>query len=263
MTFTTPMTARRADRRRERPGHGAEVSARPRRSGAEPADRGAADGSGAEQAEHRHRLGPGGRVVLEQPAHRGGDRERARLAHAAHRHAQVLGLDQHERAARRERVDDRVGDLGREPFLHLRPLREAVDEPRDLRQAGDAAVVAGDVRDVRAAVERQRGGARRSSRAGCRARCTISSWSASNVTDRGGAPDPRAGRSQISRVHLRDAVRRAQQAVAVGIFADREQELADRLLDARERRSPRRRPSSASVVAHIESLLHRRRGTRR
>ena len=73
----------------------------------------------------------------------------------AHRHAEVLGLDHHERAAGLEHVDDRVGDLGREPFLHLRALGEAVDEARELRQAGDATVVAGDVRDVRAAVERR------------------------------------------------------------------------------------------------------------
>ena len=34
-----------------------------------------------------------------------------------------------------EDLDDRVGDLGREPLLHLRPLGEAVDEARELRQA--------------------------------------------------------------------------------------------------------------------------------
>ncbi len=55
---------------------------------------------------------------------------------------------------------------------------------------------------------------------------TISSWSASNVTVR-----CRAGSScrplAISRVHLRDPVRGAGKAVAVGVLADREQELAD------------------------------------
>ena len=53
-----------------------------------------------------------------------------------------------------ELLDERVGDLGGEPLLHLRPAGEALDEPRDLREAGDAAVVAGDVRDVGHAVER-------------------------------------------------------------------------------------------------------------
>ena len=37
----------------------------------------------------------------------------------------------------RERVVERLGDLGREPFLHLRALRQQVDDARDLRQAGD------------------------------------------------------------------------------------------------------------------------------
>ena len=60
-----------------------------------------------------------------------------------------------------ERVDHRVGDLRGEPLLHLRALGEPVDEPGELRQAGDAAVVAGDVRDVRRARGTGRGGVRR------------------------------------------------------------------------------------------------------
>ena len=51
-----------------------------------------------------HRLGPGGRVVAEQAADGRGDGGRARLAHAAHRHAQVLGLDDHDDAARLQHV---------------------------------------------------------------------------------------------------------------------------------------------------------------
>ena len=66
-------------------------------------------------------------------------------------------------------VDDRVGDLGGEPLLHLRPLRVAVDEAGDLREPGDAAVVAGDVRDVGAAVEREEVVLAVASTSGCRA----------------------------------------------------------------------------------------------
>ena len=34
-----------------------------------------------------------------------------------------------------ERLLDRLGDLDRQPLLHLQPAREHVDEPRQLRQA--------------------------------------------------------------------------------------------------------------------------------
>ena len=62
-------------------------------------------------------------------------------------------IDEHARGL--EPLDERVGDLGGEPLLHLRPPGEPVDEPRELRQPGDAAVVARDVRDVRRPVERR------------------------------------------------------------------------------------------------------------
>ena len=71
------------------------------------------------------------------------------LLDPAHRHAQMLGLDHHEDTSGLERPLDRVGDLGREPLLHLWTLREHVDDPGDLRQAGDAAVLVRDVGDVR------------------------------------------------------------------------------------------------------------------
>ena len=87
--------------------------------------------------------------VAEQAPHRRGDRGRARLADAPHRHAQVLGLDHHQHApGLRALRSMRVGDLGGEPLLHLRALGVAVDQPGQLRQAGDAAVVVRDVGDV-------------------------------------------------------------------------------------------------------------------
>ena len=52
-------------------------------------------------------------------------------------------------------LDQRVGDLGGEALLHLGPAGEALDQPGDLRQPGDPAVVARDVRDVGHAVERR------------------------------------------------------------------------------------------------------------
>ena len=43
---------------------------------------------------------------------------------------------------------DGVGDLGGHPLLDLEPLGEAVDQPGQLGQPGDPAVVAGDVGHV-------------------------------------------------------------------------------------------------------------------
>ena len=48
---------------------------------------------------------------------------------------------------------ERVGDLGRQPLLHLQPAGEHVDDPRDLAETEDAAV--GEIRDVRLAEEGQ------------------------------------------------------------------------------------------------------------
>ena len=48
---------------------------------------------------------------------------------------------------------DRLGDLRREPLLHLQPAREHVDDARDLAEADHAAVR--NVGDVALAEERQ------------------------------------------------------------------------------------------------------------
>ena len=68
-----------------------------------------------------------------------------------------------------ERALDRVGDLRGEPLLHLRPPGVAVDQPGDLRQPGDAAVLARDVGDVGLADERDEVVLAHASTAGCRA----------------------------------------------------------------------------------------------
>ena len=89
-----------------------------------------------------HGLGSGGRVA-QLAAHGAGDGLGAALAHAAHRHAQVLGLDHDDDAARVEVLDERVGDLRREPLLHLRAAGEDVDEPGQLGQPRDPAALGG------------------------------------------------------------------------------------------------------------------------
>ena len=60
----------------------------------------------------------------------------------------------HRDPARRDEVDERVGDLLAEPFLDGEPARVQPNQPRQLRDAED--LRAGDVRDVCGAVERQR-----------------------------------------------------------------------------------------------------------
>ena len=50
-------------------------------------------------------------------------------------------------------LHQRVGDLGGQPLLHLRAAGEHVDQPGQLGQPGDPAVLRRDVADVRDAVE--------------------------------------------------------------------------------------------------------------
>src|SRR3954466_2526323 len=69
-------------------------------------------------AEHEaHGLAAGGGAVAEDAPHRGGDRGGAGLADAAHGHAQVLGLDDHDDTLRLEDVVERIGDLAGQPLL--------------------------------------------------------------------------------------------------------------------------------------------------
>src|SRR5205807_2045489 len=75
-----------------------------------------------------HGLVAGSHAVPELAPDGGRHGERARLPHAPHRHAEVLGLQHDEHAARLQAVVDLVGDLGGEAFLNLGALRERVDE---------------------------------------------------------------------------------------------------------------------------------------
>src|ERR671914_550554 len=101
-----------------------------------------------------HRLGPGLRVIPEVAADRGRDGFRPRLSYAAPRHAQVLGLDHDDDAARLEGRHQRVGDLAGHPLLHLRPPGVDVHQPGELGQPGDMPLFVGRVPHMRHAVER-------------------------------------------------------------------------------------------------------------
>src|SRR5690606_30444622 len=109
--------------------------------------------TGLAPQDEAHRLGAR-RAVAHLAAHGRRDGPRARLAHAAHRHAQVLALDDDDGPARLQVLHERVRDLGREALLDLRAPRVHLDEARELGQARDAPVDVGDVADVRDAVER-------------------------------------------------------------------------------------------------------------
>ena len=116
----------------------------------------------------RQELAARARVVAHEPAQRRGDRRRARLLHAAERHAHVLGLEHDADALGRELALQPVGDLRRQPLLDLQRAGEVVDDAGELRQPDDP--LAGEVADVRDAARTAAGGARTASGTGCRAR---------------------------------------------------------------------------------------------
>src|SRR5215207_5839082 len=78
--------------------------------------------------------------VAQLAACRAGDGFRAWLAYAAHGHAEVLALDDHNHPARLQDVVDRIGDLGGESFLHLRSLGVDINEAGELAEPGDLPV---------------------------------------------------------------------------------------------------------------------------
>src|SRR5680860_257151 len=178
----------------------------------------------SQRPEEAHRLGPGCRVVLEDAAHRRGDGQRTGLLDPAHRHAQVLRFDDHEGAVRCELRHECVGDLGGEAFLDLRTFGVAVDETGDLGEAGDAAVVARDVRDMRSTVEGDE--------------VVLAHRVERYVTNHdhlvvvfleGHVEMLRRFLVQATedlRVHVRDSIGGAREPVAVRVLADRDEDLA-------------------------------------
>jgi hypothetical protein len=129
-------------------------------------------------------------------------------------------------------LHEKVGDLRGEPLLDLRPAGVHLDDPGQLRQAGDPSLGTRDVADVRDALERQQ--------------MVFAEAHHLDVADqhqllvagleRGGQHlrrvDPQAG-EQLS-VRPGDPGRGLAQPVAVGVLADRDQDLPHRLLDAHE-----------------------------
>src|SRR6266545_6624667 len=93
------------------------------------------------------------RIGLEAAEHGARDRERVLLLDAAHRHAQVRGLDDYRDADGLNFLPDCLRNLARHPFLDLEPARENLDKPRYLAETDDLATR--DVGNVTAAEEWQ------------------------------------------------------------------------------------------------------------
>src|SRR3954471_10956864 len=110
-----------------------------------------AKGGTAAQLDQLEKLHARARVGAEGPEHRAGHGKRVLLLDATHRHAQVCRLDDDRDAERGNLLADRVGDLAREPLLHLQAAAEYVDDPWNLAEPDHP--VARQVRDVAFAEE--------------------------------------------------------------------------------------------------------------
>ena len=92
-------------------------------------------------------------LCTECPEHRGRHRCRVLLLDAAHHHAQVPRFHHHADAQRLGGFLNRLGNLYRQPLLHLQAPREDFHQPRHFAQADHLALR--NVRDVYLAEERQ------------------------------------------------------------------------------------------------------------
>ena len=80
-------------------------------------------------------LGARGGVAAELAVQCGGDRTGPRCSDATYGHAQMLGLHDDTQTARRNVILEPVGDLLRQPFLHLGAAGEQLDYPSQLGEA--------------------------------------------------------------------------------------------------------------------------------
>src|SRR5659263_492449 len=220
VTLTTPMTSVRPS----------PVRASGRGAGRAPVLTGRAWACTSATEHEAHRLGTR-RGAAHLATHRRRHGARAGLVHAAHRHAQVLALDDDDDPARLEELDQGVRDLAREPLLHLGAPGEDIDEPCELAQPRDAAVRAGDVPDVRDPVERHEVVLAR--------RVQLDALDEDHLVV---AEVERRGQDVLGPLTqtceglgegARDPCRGVPQALAVRVLADADEQLADGRLDAR------------------------------
>src|ERR1700691_762198 len=78
------------------------------------------------------------RLFLAEASHHGaGHRRRILFLDSTHHHAQVAGFNHHAHALRRNRFLNRIGNLPRQPFLHLQAARKYFNQARNLAQPDD------------------------------------------------------------------------------------------------------------------------------
>src|ERR1700730_1762561 len=179
-----------------------------------------------------HRLSAGDVVVAERSAHRRGHGPRARLAHPAHRHAQVLRLDDHHHPTWFQRVHQGVGYLAGHPLLHLRAPRIDIDQPGQLGKPGDLALVVRDIADVRDPDEREQVMFARPVHLDVADDDHLVMVRVEHGAEHVLRALPQPG--ELLRVGPRDPGRGVAQAVALRVLADGEEDLPDRALDARQ-----------------------------
>ena len=154
-------------------------------------------------------------------------------------------LDHHAATVGLQHFHQGVGDLAGQPLLHLRSPRVALDQARQLAQADDAA--ARDIADVGDPRERQQ--------------VVLAEGGEGDVAqdDHLLVPLVKGRLEMLLRVfaqtgeelcvRLGDTMRRALQPLSIGIFADGEQDLAHRRLDARLVEVPRRSRAIAPICS--------------
>src|SRR5215472_13327877 len=179
-----------------------------------------------------HGFGPGAVRIAEDAAHGRGDRLGSRFAHPPHRHAQVLGLDHHDDAARLEGAHQRIGDLAGHALLHLRTPGVYVDEPGQLGKAGDLTLFVRDISDMGGADEWDQ-----MVLAGAVNLDIAHQHHLVVISVEYGAEDflrmlPHSGK--LFGIGAGDPAGSAAEPVAVGILADRDEDLAHRTLDTVE-----------------------------
>lgn len=175
--------------------------------------------------DQRHELGAGRLLGFKDPPKGAGDRRAARFSHAANGHARMFGLDHNGDAAVVQMFLHHVGDGLRHPLLDLRSPRNLLDDPCELTQPGDFA--GRDIGDMGDSIKWKQ--------------MVFAHAGESNVANqyhfvvRFGKDDIEVpGRIEEEPakhllVHFSDAARGVDKPRAIGIFADGDQDLSNRL----------------------------------
>src|SRR5262245_28435944 len=186
-------------------------------------------GSSRPAAQERQELAARRGVIAEGAAHGAGRADALRLSDAADRHAGVSRLQHHADAACPCLLHQQVRQLLGHALLHLRPVRQHLDNSRQLAQPDDAPLW--QIANVRLAHERQEMVFAHAGKFDVLDDhdliVLLREALAEEFARVGVQPTEQLG------VHAGDASRSIAQALAVGVLADRDKDLTDGRLDAR------------------------------